>query len=211
MRDDLIDRLVAEADPVRPATGARFVRLFGLAALISLVIVAVIGIRADLRPALTGGLLAAKLLLTGTLACPAIWLLWLSGRPGARVRRGSRLLIPLALAMLTAPLLVAFVRGPGSALEDMARFDWASACLPLIALATLPLWIASLAWLRVSAPTNPARSAWIAGLASASMGAFLFALHCPFDSLAYVATWYFAAIFALAGLSRLVIPPLIRW
>jgi hypothetical protein len=152
-----------------------------------------------------------KLLVTGALALPSAWLMWLSGRPGAQSGRGAHMVGLLALLLFAAPLALAFAFDAEVASRDALRFDWAQFCVPIIALTTIPVWFASLSWLRRAAPVNAERASWLAGLASASTGALLFALHCPFDSLAYVAVWYFSSIIGLAALSRMIMPRFIRW
>jgi len=60
-------------------------------------------------------------------------------------------------------------------------------------------------------PTLPSRSAGAAGLAAAGIGAWVFAFYCDHDDPLYVAVWYGVAVLGVSGLTRLVLPRLIRW
>jgi hypothetical protein len=72
-------------------------------------------------------------------------------------------------------------------------------CLIAIPLMSLPLLAAALIGLRHGAPTRPAASGAIAGLAAAGLAATLYASHCTDDSPLFVATWYSIATAAVAA------------
>jgi hypothetical protein len=65
--------------------------------------------------------------------------------------------------------------------------------------------------MRRGAPTDHAGTAFAAGLASATWGAFVFVFACPFDDPLYVAVWYSLSCGAVTLFARLTLPRLTRW
>ena len=51
----------------------------------------------------------------------------------------------------------------------------------------------------------------LVGLASAALGAALYALHCTDDSPLFVATWYGAAALLMTGIGAILGARLLRW
>lgn len=81
-------------------------------------------------------------------------------------------------------------------------------CIPPFAIAPF----AALIWaLRKGAPTNLWRTGAMAGLVAGLVGAAVYALHCPADSLLFVAIWYSAAIAFCTIAGALAGPRLLRW
>jgi hypothetical protein len=212
----LIDSLVADLGPVRPRSRTREALLLGGLVLVELLLFVTLR---DLRPDMPVAM-----------ATPAFW--WKSGsfaliavlaaaamlisldpatttpRRLAGLWRGLALVAPLALAL--GWLIDAGASGR-SALA--ARLEWRDGvdCLANIALLTLPLVLAFGLLMRRGAPTQPGRTSAAAGLAAAGFGAFVFAFHCPHDDPLYVAVWYGGAVMAVAAITRLVMPRLVRW
>jgi hypothetical protein len=71
--------------------------------------------------------------------------------------------------------------------------------------------VALFLWLRKQAPTRPALAGMAAGTLSGAMAAMAYALTCPVDSAAFVATWYPLAITACAALGALAGKFALRW
>jgi len=81
-------------------------------------------------------------------------------------------------------------------------------CIPLFAV--IPF--AVLIWaLRQGAPTNLSRTGAIAGLVAGALGAAAYALHCPDDSIPFIAVWYGVSIAACAFVGAQIGPRLLRW
>lgn len=211
VNEDLLDRLAANAAPVRRVDSRRFLALLTLATLASLaVIVGFPGTRADLASGLSNPMFLWKFGAMASVALLSVPMLLASGRPGAGKSR-IELAAITGLIVFGAPFLFAmFTQAPSQTING---FDTTRGfgCLKWTTLASLPVWLASIAWLRQSAPTNLVRASWSAGIASASVGGTCFALHCPYDDIAYVSVWYGAAILMIAAVTRIVLPRLIRW
>jgi hypothetical protein len=211
VNDDLLDRLAAGATPVRRVDQRQFLALVGIACLLSaLTILLFIGPRADLGAVLMAPVFLWKLGAMMLVAAVALPMLVAVGRPGAPPARIGRVVLA-TLATLGLPLVYAVTTQPVA--ESMRGLEATRglACLGWTIIACVPVWLASLVWLRTAAPTNHARASWAAGLVSAAVGASFFVLHCPYDDVVYVAVWYGAAIAGIAVVTRLVMPRLIHW
>lgn len=211
VNDDLLDRLAASAAPVRRVDERQFMAFVGVAGLLSaLTVLLFIGPRADLGAVFMTPAFLWKFGAMALVAAVALPMLMASGRPGARPARVGRVVLA-TLATLGLPLVYAVATQPMA--ESMRGLEATRglACLGWTIIASVPVWLASLTWLRAAAPTNQERASWAAGLASAAVGASFFVLHCPYDDIVYVAVWYGTAIAGIAVVTRLVMPRLIRW
>ena len=88
--------------------------------------------------------------------------------------------------------------------------QWATCilCIPLFAL--IPF--VALIWaLRKGAPTNLTRTGAIAGLVAGALGAAAYALHCPDDSLPFIAIWYGAMVLLCSWIGARLGPWVLRW
>ena len=66
-------------------------------------------------------------------------------------------------------------------------------------------------WLRQGAVTDLRRAGWLVGLGAGAFGTFAYSLHCPSDSVHYIALWYSLALALCAAIGRLAVPRLLRW
>lgn len=208
--DDFLDRLATDAGPVVRTGGTPFAVSLAVGASASAaVIVLLAGLRSDLAAAAVTPIFLWKLLSMTAIAASSLLLLHRAGRPGAIIGGLAKLPLIVAGVLLLGLLAVVAVIAPDKATD--IRLAYAPSCIAITSLATIPVWLASLHWLRAAAPTNLARASWAAGTASTAIAATLFVLHCPHDSVAYVVLWYGGTIAMIAGLTRLVLPHLIRW
>ena len=77
-------------------------------------------------------------------------------------------------------------------------------------LAVVPF--AVIVWaVRNAAPTNLLRTGALAGLVAGGIGAMAYALHCPNDSLPFVAFWYGGTIVLCTLAGAALGPRLLRW
>ncbi len=215
-KDPLIDSLVADLAPVQPRQWRREAALVvGAVIFEAMAVAGVFGMRPDMPEAmatpafwwkgvclaLVAGLGAAAVLIS---LDPAVTIL-------PRLRRLSRIfamLLPLALA---AGWLID--AGDGGVDALVARLDWRDGigCVRHVLVTAIPMLVLLVVLIRRGAPTRPALTASVAGLAAAGLGAFGFALSCPHDDPLYVAVWYGAAVAIMVALARLGLPRLIRW
>ncbi|KPF69176.1 hypothetical protein IP69_10775 [Bosea sp. AAP35] len=210
--DDLVAVLATDA---RPVDTARLTRATGLVALAGLVLTAVVlvlmlGLRADFAGVWMTPPVLAKFALGGSVAGFALVAFQRSLRPG-RAASGALALVLVPLAAIFAWALATVA---GSAPSDWARLvlgrSWA-ACLVSVTLYAMLPFAALLALARHGAPVRPRLSGIAAGVGAAGLATVAYALHCPEDGLPFIATWYPLAMVIAAGLGALVAPRLLRW
>lgn len=210
--DDLVRLLATAAEPVpRHAVERRYALALGSGLAVSaLLMLDLLGLRPDLDQAVhlpmfwvrlgfVAGLIWASLLATLRLS-----------RPGSRLDR-----VPTALA---APVLAIWViagialaeAAPGTRADLIFGATWRS-CPWLIAMLSLPVFVAVFWALRGLAPTRLPLAGAAAGLLSGSFGALVYCLHCPELDAPFVGTWYLLGILIPALTGSLVGPRLLRW
>jgi hypothetical protein len=86
-----------------------------------------------------------------------------------------------------------------------------SRCPLIIAGVALPAMAALLWTVRGMAPTRLREAGFAAGLLAGALGAIGYSLHCPEESLAFVAVWYTLGIVVSGALGALLGPRLLRW
>lgn len=209
---DLIDSLAADTRPVHPGAAAlRFVMALvagGVAAMLLLTFAigdpflgtAELGVMTfGVKMAFT----SAMLLMTG-------YFLFEAGRPGRQQRQAvAWIAAPSAGLALLAALFLS--RAPEQSRMQLIFGDTWQTCLVSVCLLSLPVF-AALCWaFRRLAPTDLKLAGALAGAASGSTSAFVYALHCPETSPAFVLIWYGLAIGAATVAGRLLGPRLLRW
>ncbi|SFD52788.1 hypothetical protein SAMN05428997_13164 [Bosea sp. CRIB-10] len=210
--DELISLLSAGNRQVDTARLRRMTWLAGLAALVltAAIVVMTIGARRDLSQAMLTLPVIAKFVFGASVAAISLTLFQRSLRPGLPTRRLLPLVaIPIGLVGAWAALTL-FQAPPEQRTMLIVGRHWVD-CLvyvPLFALCPLAI-LASLA--RHGAPVDRGLTSLLAGLASAGLAAVAYALHCPDDTVAFLATWYTAAVLIAAAFATVALPRLLRW
>ncbi len=206
-----IDMLVADLKPVQTLklSGAYFLSTVLIAG-ICLLIVATIGIRADISAMTPGTILLFRsgvLLLLGSATLQA---LALSARPGVDSQNdGWKWTLAVAALFPLATVMSWLLARPS--LYYAATASSGIWCLAISLAAALVVGTALVLWLRRGAPVRINRSAWLIGLAAGSFGTFCYNIYCPSRSVEYAGIWYTLAVAASAVAARLVAPRFIRW
>jgi hypothetical protein len=209
--DDLIAAISADAKSAKPPI-ASMVWLAAGAGVIgaAVVFLSVMQIRPDIGAAVFDPSFLYKWVLTLTLLASAMVLVMQLARP--QPISGNRLLLLLAPA---AVLLL----GVAYELMTLPQPEWmptmignsAVICMIFIPLlSALPL-AAFLIALRQGAPSRPALTGAVAGLASTGIGATLYASHCTNDSTLFIAAWYVIGTAIVAGAGAALGARLLRW
>jgi hypothetical protein len=142
---------------------------------------------------------------------------------GAALTLALRLSFPRASArtawgaLATAAVLIA--APVALELAVLPRVQWPTAtigsnapvCLPAIVAMGLPLLAAALYALRLGAPTRPALTGAVAGLAAGAAAAVLYATHCADDSPLFVVLWYGIALSVVTVVGALAGRVVLRW
>lgn len=207
----LIEVLSTDVRAVRPAPLGRtlswVIAIGGITAVCAML--ATVGPRPGLAEAPVY-FIALKLLFNISLAVIGGIVLFRAIQPGRDLRRLSRyLLLPIVLVG-TAGLLALALTPRTTWGEMMLGTHWMMCivCIPLFAILPFALLIWALSR---GAPTELALTGTIAGLVAGALGAAAYSLHCPDDSLPFVAIWYAGSILFCALIGRSLGPPLLRW
>lgn len=207
----LIANLVGDLQPVKPlsfARGLAFVLAGG--ALSTLAVIALFGLRADL---LAGRFDPVHLISTGlflVLGIAAAVTVVAMGRPQVGNDHGGWTWAAAMAAMLP---IAAIIVGLGGDSGILSRESVASGveCLVIGGGSSLLVLGILLAWLRKGAPTAPDRAGLLAGVAAGSLGIFAFSLHCADNDIVHIGVWHSGVVLLMAGLGRIIVPPLVRW
>jgi hypothetical protein len=209
--DDLINAIAADAGMPRAPIGwiiwvAAAVGAVATAVLFSLML----PVRPDMQAALGDWHFLLKWAFSLTLLATAIVLAVSLSRP--QWTTTSKLLL-----LLLAPIVLAL--GSGAEMMVLPSAYWmpsmigtnALSCIIYVPiLSGLPLAVMLIA-LRQGAPTRPALTGAVAGLAAAGIAASFYATHCQNDSPLFLAAWYLIATAIVAGLGALIGSWLLRW
>jgi hypothetical protein len=153
---------------------------------------------------------AAKAGLSLLFALAAAPLLLRLSRPG----QGAGAWLPLigvlliGCAMTVAGALASTADGERIAALTGGSFPVCAVVIPTLA---APSAAALFFWLRRQAPTRPVLAGMAAGILSGAVAAMAYALNCPVDSAAFVATWYPLAIAACAAVGAFAGKLALRW
>ena len=207
--DELIAAIAADAQtvrrsPERTMTGAL---VAGVAVAVIAFLLA-LGPRLDIAQALHTWRFVLKLVIVGFAALIFTRECVRLTRPLARPSIWPILAV---VALLAAALLVELLISPSSTWSEKLVGTNSVICLTAIPLLSLAPLAAFMIALRSGAPTAPVRTGAMVGLASAALGATLYALHCFDDSPLFVATWYGAAALIMTGIGAILGARFLRW
>lgn len=206
----LIDALAnSETETPRKAGDTRWAlaALLGLAGALA-ILGAFIGPRLDLGA--SAGVTFAKAAFSALFAAAGLALTARLARPGRPAQTRARMLGAIIVLSFAGAGIALLGADPDARMRAWTggAFPW---CLVLIPLLALPAALA-LGWVvRALAPTQLTLTGAAIGAASGGLGAMAYALHCPVDSIAFVATWYALAIALCAALGAIVGARLLRW
>lgn len=205
---DLINALSqAEVNTPRPARPWLAAVLLGLIGGLVLLMFA-IGPRADLAAAI--GPTLAKAAFSAAFAAGGLALVVRLARPGRPSAKRAWLVVGLVLASLAAAAIALIGADPSQRWQALTG-GGAPWCLAIIPFLAVPAALALGAAVKRFAPTQLALTGAAIGAASGGMGAMVYALRCPVDSIAFVATWYALAIALSAVIGALLGARLLRW
>jgi hypothetical protein len=212
MSDQLIDRLCADLQPVRPgAVARRLAAGVGVGVLVSaLLMLVLLGPRPDMARASASAMFWIKAAYTFAFACVGLWAAERLARPaGAARRRTIWFVAPIAAVAVLA--LAQLAAAPAPMRGPMILGGSASVCPWFILLLSVPP-LCGLVWaMRGLAPTRLRLAGVVAGLAAGGAGSFVYAVHCTESAAPFLAIWYTLGVLA-AGLVGLLLGPLVlRW
>lgn len=210
--DDLIQTLSAKPTPVAPgAVARRILAGLGLGAFTStLLMIAWLGVRPDLREAMATGMFWVKFaytLLTGLFLTAALTRL---SRPGGKLGAFA-VAIGVPLAALVAMAAVRLMRADPEMRMPLMMGDSADVCPWRIFIIGLPVLAGAVWAMRGLAPTRLTAAGLVAGGCAGAFGAAIYGFHCDETASPFVAIWYTLGIGAVAVLGGLAGSRWLRW
>ncbi len=186
----------------------RLALMTGLASLVSLAAILLLLAPSPHLVHGPGATIGFSALAGGTLAAGAFWATLKLSYPEGR----------LGLWWLFLPLGILMV-GLGLEMSDTPSSSWATrlwgdspaACFLCVTALSLPILAAALVALRDGAPTHPRLCGAMAGLLAGGIAAALYTLHCPEDSLLFVASWHVPAVLTVTIFGALAAGRWLRW
>ena len=210
--DELIAMLARDAGPVaRDAARGRFAAALAAGAAAAFVLMlALMGVRADIAVAVRDPMFWVKLGVPALLVVSAYAACARAGRPGAIVGpAAASMLLPVGAIWLLAVLaLAAAPADERTALILGDSWGWCLASIPLLA---VPTFAAAFWAMKGLAPTRPALAGALSGLLAGAAGALAYTLHCPEMAAPFIATWYLIGMAIPAAIGALAGPALLRW
>jgi len=204
----LIDGLVADAQPVKPFriwkglvwTGAAF-------AVTVLVVLLVLGARHGLLNGAFSAffVVANGLLLVLGIACASAVISMASPRVGAE-HDGPRWAMIMAGVLPVAGVVALFGQGPAAPFDHEGPM-----CMALGLLSSLVVGGALFAWLRQGATVSPERAGLFLGTAAGALGTFAYGMACPFDSIEHLGIWHALPVIVAALIGRFLVSRWLRW
>lgn len=210
--EDLIDQLSARVPRLpRNAAPRRILAGVCAGAIVALaMLLAVYGLRPDLAEAGATAPFWIKWAFTVSLAASAFVVLRRLARPEGRVGAAWIGLAAPVVLVATAALLE-LVASPPAARADVWLGQTALRCSSAILLLAVPVFLGQLWAFRRLAPTRPASAGAAAGVLAGAAGAAVYALTCPEQTAAFMATWYTGGIAAAGILGGILGRRALRW
>jgi hypothetical protein len=189
----------------------RWPRLAALTGLASLASLAAILLLLAPSPHLShgpGATIVFSVLAGAALAAGAFWATLKLSYPEGRL--GLWWLF-LALGILLFGLGLEMSDTPSSSWMVRLWGDSPGACFLCVTALSLPILAAALVALRDGAPTHPRLCGAMAGLLAGGIAAALYTLHCPENSLLFVASWHVPAVLTVTFFGALAADRWLRW
>jgi hypothetical protein len=210
--EELIDLLSTNIEPVDTQKVDRTLQIAIVAGLVLALLTCIVtlGVRPDLNNPGVFGFLLVKIGF-GVLVTILGWHLLLKhARPGGE--NHSRIFLTgVPFAALMALAAVNLISVPASHWGHMIMGErWLGCLLSIPIIAVVPFVVITWA-VQMAAPTNLLRTGALAGLVAGGISAAAYALHCPVDSLPFVALWYGGTIVLCALAGAVLGPRLLHW
>jgi hypothetical protein len=209
--DQLIRSLTGDLAPVsRRSIDLRMAIAVSAGVITTLMLVLlVIGVRADLGRALLTVPFWIKWAYAGLLCGLASVMMLRLARPGVKRLSVAWLVLPVGgLAVMAA---IELARSPFSQWHTVWLGHSALYCSRRITLLSLPIFTGECIALRNLAPTHLRAAGATAALAAGACAAILYGLACDETSATFVLTWYSLGIGLATGAGALAGPSLLRW
>lgn len=210
--DDLISLLATGAGAVEPhAAERRYAKAIGSGAIGALVLMLpLLSIRPDLAEAALQPMFWLKIGFVASLVAASLFAALRLSRPGARLDGVTGAVAAPLLVMWAIAVYVLVQADPSQRVGLFLGATWKS-CPFLIALLSVPVFVAMMWAMKGLAPTRPRLAGFAAGLLSGATAALVYCLHCPESEAPFIGFWYVLGMLVPAGAGALLGPRLLRW
>jgi len=193
------------------AVARRYATAIGWGAFGATLLMAVaLGVRADLAAAAGLPMFWVKILFSGALTLASIVIALRLSQPGARLAPGAVALgAPIVGMWILAAVTLARAQ-PALWPELLFGRTWTS-CPLLIAMLSIPMFVAALWAMKGLAPTRLRLAGAGAGLLAGAVAALVYCLHCPELSPPFLGVWYLLGILIPTAAGTVLGPWLLRW
>jgi hypothetical protein len=210
--DDLVKMLATGAGSIDPsAVGHRYMIAVGAGALgAALLMTMLLGVRHDIGVAVRLPMFWVKLVYVLCLAAAGVLALSRIARPGSTLAWVAPALATPLLLMWLLGLFELSAAGAASRRTLVFGSTWHT-CPLLIALLSVPSFVALLWVVKGLAPTRLRVAGAMAGFASGAIAASVYALHCPEMGAPFLGLWYVLGMLIPAAAGAAIGPRLLRW
>ncbi|MEI7430203.1 MAG: DUF1109 domain-containing protein, partial [Betaproteobacteria bacterium] len=194
--DDLISVLATGVEAVEPHQAERrYAKAIaaGMAGAGVLMLV-LLQVRADLAEAVRLPMFWVKFGFVGSLLLAGMFASMRFSRPGARVTSVPLFVLLPIVAMWVLAAVVLFSVEADQRMALVLGETWNS-CPLLIAMLSLPVFVAVIWAMKGLAPTQPRQAGFAAGLLSGATAALVYCFHCPESAAPFIGLWYTLGIF----------------
>jgi hypothetical protein len=210
--DDLINMLASGPDVAAPKVPLqKFAMVVSSGVLLSVILMlTVLGLRPNMSELAMLPAFWIKMAFVVALAVCGWLAVTQLATPGARTKQ-----LPLLIA---SPILLIWLLAAASMLnatpEQRADLFWGDTwhyCSWLIAVLSLPIFIAILRVMRQMAPTRLRLAGAGAGFAAGAAATLIYSFHCPEIAAPFIGFWYVVGILIPSILGALIGPRILRW
>jgi len=210
--DDLVAMLATGPAAVDPNQAARrYAMSIGAGAVgAALLLAMLLGVRSDLATAVLLPMFWVKLAFVACVLTASLLVVARLARPGQRLAWTPGALAAPVLAMWMLAGWVLARADPVSREQLFFGETWTS-CPYLIAMLSVPAFVAVFWAIRGLAPTRLRLAGAAAGLLSGAIGALVYCLHCPEQGAPFLGFWYLIGMLIPTATGALCGPRLLRW
>lgn len=209
--DDMVKMLATGAGAVQPGAGYRYALAMGWGGFAATLLMAImLGVRPDLADAALLPMFWAKVGYAGALTAASLAAAMRLSRPGTPLAGVPAALAAIVLAMW-ALAAIALARAEPAQRPELLFGDTWRVCPFLIAVLSVPVFVAVLWAMKGLAPTRLRLAGAAAGLLAGASGALVYSLHCPELAAPFLGVWYLLGMLIPAVAGLLIGPRLLRW
>ncbi len=210
--DDLISLLATGAGAVEPrAVERRYAKAMAGGALAALLLMlSMLSVRPDLADAVRLPMFWIKIGFVASLVAASLFAALRLARPGVRLGWVPGVIVAPVLVMWSIAVLALIQADPALRSDLFFGSTW-KVCPFLIAVISMPVFVATMWAMKGLAPTRPRFAGFAAGLLAGAVAALVYCLHCPETEAPFIGFWYLLGMSIPAGLGAVLGRALLRW